>query len=141
MSNKRGFTLPELLAVVVVLSIIILIAGNAVMTIFYRSKELSQEEMISNLKEAGLEYVIGNIYLEKCSENFSKEIYENNDISNIIENSSCLRIINVETLKENGLFEDSKGYCNNDEEVIVYRYNDGVNSDYRAFVSSDVCNN
>lgn len=140
MLKKNGFTLAELLAVLVVLAIIILVASSSVAGIVANVKKKAQGEIRNNLKEAGLNYVIGNIYLEKCSVGFSNEL-KNNNTSNVNSNGACLRKVSVKTLKDNGIFEDEKKYCKDTDEVIVYRYNDGTNSEYRAYVSDTSCTN
>ncbi len=141
MKRKAGFTLVELLAVIVILSVITLVAGNRVVEMTAKQKVKAQEEMRNNLKEAALEYVMGNIYLEKCSETFSKEIDVNKNLTNVnaASNQKCVRTLKVLTLKNSGSFEDKRGYCNDNDEVIVYHYSVGATQEYRAFVKDTVC--
>lgn len=141
MRSKKGFTIVELLAVIVILSIIIVLASTASTSILNKGRKNTQEEMRNNLKEAAVTYVVGRFYLEKCSTTFSREVNNNNNISNAnnTANSSCVKFVTVGTLKNEGSFEDERGYCKDTDQVLVYKYNDGVNSDYRAFVSDDVC--
>ncbi len=139
MKNKNGFTLVELLAVIAVLAIVIAIAAGGVMQANRRSREKLILEMQENLKTSALIYVMGNIHLEKCSTEFSKEM-ENGNTIHLNSNLNCITKVSASTLKEKGLFEDSRNSCKN-AEVIIYRFNDDLNSEYRAYVSDNTCRN
>ncbi len=146
MNQKKGFTLVELLAVITVLAIIITIAGSSVYRLVNKSKEQTGEEMRNSLKEAALNYVMGNIHLQKCpSVNPNKE-YTESEINNLP--ASCKTEIRASVLVENNEFEDPRGFCSpkkgvgEDALIIVYRFNgnDG-NSEYKAFVNEKYCTN
>lgn len=139
--KNSGFTLVELLAVIVILATIITIASSSVIAIMNKARKNMAREVRNNLAETALTYATENSYLEKCSVEFSKEVYENNNIANLNNNTSCFKRVTVVELKNEGLFEDARGFCNNDDIVIVYRYNDGVNSEYKTYVSENACNN
>lgn len=141
--NKKnsGFTLVELLAVVVILAVVITIASSAVFSIMNKSKKNMASEVRSNLAESALTYALENIHLSLCSPEFSKEVYVNRNIANLNSNTSCTKKVTVGELVDDGVFEDKKGFCNREDEVIIYRYNDGVNSEYKTFVSENICNN
>lgn len=139
-----GFTLVELLAVIVVLAVVITLASRTVFRIIRNTKEQTAFEMRESLKEAALTYSFTNSHLTKCSVSFSKELYENNNASHLNDaiNASCLIKIRVDTLKNAGLFEDNHEYCNNNDEVVVYRYTDSLgNSEYKAYASDTTCTN
>ena len=95
--NKKGFTLAELLGVIVVLSIIITMATISVVSIINRSKNRINKEMEENLKDAAVTYAI-----DKNIEN---------------------QTLTVETLKSVGLFEDSKDKCEGVSVTVVYDKN------------------
>lgn len=141
MHKKDGFTLIELLAVISILAIIITIAATSISNITKKAKEGTSEEMRENLKDAGITYALESLRLQKCSEDFSQAVYIDGDISKLAENSSCAKTVSVSTLKAEGLFEDEKGYCEDTAYVIIYRYYDGTNSEYKAYVSDDACTN
>lgn len=141
MKRNSGFTLVELLGVMVVLAVVITVASGTVFSIMNKSRKKMASEVRSNLGEVAITYVLENSHLNTCSVSFSKEVYENKNISNLSANASCTKKITVKTLIDEGLFEDGRGACNKNDEVIVYRYNDGVNSEYKAFVSETICNN
>jgi prepilin-type N-terminal cleavage/methylation domain-containing protein len=140
MSKKKGFTLIELLGVISIMAIIITVSTSLVFTIMKKSKEKISEEMYSSVIDAALTYSLTNFKLQKCSIKFSSAVFERNDISDYENNNSCAKMVSVKTLKDEGFFIDDKAYCDENSEVLVYRYYDGVNSEYKAYVSSDVCN-
>lgn len=139
--NNRGFTLVELLAVITVLAIIIGIATGSVVSVLNRSRKNMSREVRSNLSEAALTYAMDHAYLEKCSVEFSKEIYEDKNITNLNNNTACFQRLTVEELVNAGVFENNRNSCNPEDIVIVYRYNDGVNSDYKTYISEEACTN
>lgn len=87
--NKKGFTLAELLGVIVVLSIIVSIAGLSVISVMNKAKNKTFAEMTDNLKDA------------------AKTCYLDNEL----DATNCNT---VKKLKDNGYFEDNKDYCDND---------------------------
>ena len=94
--KNSGFTLVELLAVIVILATIITIASSSVIAIMNKARKNMAHEVRNNLAETALTYVVENSYLEKCSVEFSKEIYENNNITNLNNNTSCYKRVTVE---------------------------------------------
>lgn len=138
MNKKKGFTLVELLAVIVILAIIITVASSSISKVIQKSKEDTAKEMQAAIKEAALTKVMGSIYLEKCSKTFSEEML-NNNINNLNLDTNCTKVLTVEDLINEKLFEDSRGNCKKNEKVIVYHYNDGTNSEYKAYVSDQAC--
>ncbi len=144
MNQKKGFTLVELLAVIVILAIIISIASSSVYRLVNRAKEDTASEMRNSLKEAALNYVMGNIHLEKCPPVNSDKNYTEAEIEALP--TSCKKVLTAQTLIESSDFEDPRGFCYRKDadnaQVIVYRFNgtDG-NSEYKAFVNEKYCKN
>lgn len=139
--KKRGFTLIELMAVIAIIAIVITIATSSVGAIVNNAKKKTAEEMQANLKEVAITYALEKYYLQKCSVSFSTSVYNNKDISALASNANCAKKITVATLENEGLFEDEQGYCKNSDYVVVYRYYDGTNSEYKAYVGNSVCTN
>lgn len=110
--NKKGFTLTELLAVIVVLAILIGIASQVSINLIAKSRQKTAEEMEETLKDAAITYYID--CLEK--------------------QNSCSKTVSVSYLKENGFFDDSKNICKN-EQIIINE----DNNDYDAVVPKDTC--
>lgn len=139
--KKKGFTLIELMAVIVVLAIIAVASVSGVSVLLKNIKEKNSKEMRENLKDTGIIYALDAFNLQKCSETFSNQVFNNGNISDYSSNTSCARKITVATLKSEGLFEDKKGYCKDTDYIIVYRYNVNGNSEYKAYVNDAVCTN
>lgn len=139
--KNSGFTLVELLAVVIILAIVITIASSAVFSVMNKSRKNMASEVRSNLAESALTYALENIHLSLCTPEFSKEVYVNKNIANLASNTSCIKKVTVGKLIDEGIFEDKRGFCNREDEVIIYRYNDGANSEYKTYVSENICNN
>ena len=114
--NKKGFTLTELLAVIVVLAIIISIAMMASTSIMNKSKIKLYREMEDNLKDVAIDYLLDN------RENINFE--ETPTVS-------------VDTLIKEGYFEDNKNYCNKNKNIKLIR----TENDYTAIVEEGTCGN
>ena len=135
---KKGFTIVELLAVIVIMAIVVLIGGSSVLGILNRTRNDTAKEMRENLKEVALSYAFENVHIKTCSKEFSKEMFVDNNIANLNkpENESCIARIKVETLKKEGMFEDNQNHCADEDIVVIYRYVDDFgNSEYKAYTS------
>lgn len=139
--NKKGFTLVELLAVIVVLAIIITVASSSVFAIINHIKKETSEEMRKSLGDIAITYVLDNFHLQKCSETFSKEVFEQGNIAHLSSNGTCAKKITVDTLVKEGLFEDQKNFCKMTEFVVVYRYSNEVTGEYKVYVPENTCTN
>lgn len=115
--NKKGFTLAELLGVIVVLSIIVSIAGLSVISVMNKAKNKTFAEMTDNLKDAAKTCYLDNL------DNLDKE-------------SAAKNCNTVKQLKDNGYFEDNKDYCANN---ITISFN-GNSDDYQVTLS-EKCGN
>ena len=141
-TKKNGFTIVELLAVIVVLAIIITVASSSVISVVNNSRKKMASEVRNNLKESALTYSMDHLHLEKCDPIFSEEMVNNNITNlNASSNATCIQKVTVEEVKNAGVFEDKRGFCDNSDVVIIYRYNSGEYSEYKAYVSDDACNN
>ncbi len=139
--NKKGFTLIELMAVIVIMSVVITIAATSTISIMNRTKQQTTKEMQQNLQDAAISYVLANVHLKKCSVSFSSEMLAKN-LAHLSSNSDCAKQITVNTLINEGFFEDKKGYCKKEDSVVVYRSVDSQqNSEYKSYVDEKVCTN
>lgn len=135
--NKKGFTLVELLATIVIISILIMLASFGTTTIINNAKIRAGAIAVVNLKEAAITYYKqNNINLSKCNAGFMVD--EDNT-------SSCITSANEITVKElieAGAFTDTKNICDKNATVTVYRYVDpdsGID-ELRSYVDDSVCN-
>lgn len=113
--NKKGFTLAELLGVIVVLAIIISISGISVVSIINKSRLKVSKEMEDNLKEAAITYVI-----DKKIKDFPAEI-------------------SVQDLIDDYYFEDDKNHCEREAIIKVESVSNGSVKDYKATVDANIC--
>ena len=74
--NKKGFTLAELLGVIVVLSIIVSIAGLSVISVMNKAKNKTFAEMTDNLKDAAKTCYLDN-ELDATNCNSVKKLKDN----------------------------------------------------------------
>ena len=114
--NKKGFTLTELLGVIVVLAVIIGIAGMSATSIMNKSKNRLYCEMHDNLKDAAIAYALAN--RDKNTYNIPTSV-------------------TVGTLISEGYFEDDKGYCNKGAKITLSK----TDMDYDAIVPDRTCGN
>lgn len=109
--NSKGFTLVELLAVIVIIAILGIIAIPGVMSNINDSRDASYNIMISNIVTASQ-----SLY-EEIEYNGSKLYkYDNNGKKEIIITKSSSKIeINLQTLVSNGFISGSNNDCTGDD--------------------------
>lgn len=129
--NKKGFTLVELIAVIVVIALLITIASSSVLAIMNRGKNGLTTVTDKNLEDAAVTYALKHLSLPTCPTTFNLES----------PTGSCFTRVKVQELKEKDFFEDNSNHCNPNATVLIYHYNDGTNTEYRAKVSEGTCNN
>ena len=135
--NKKGFTLVELLATVVILGVLITIASFSATAMINNAKKKAGSLAVSNLKEAAITYYKqNNIKLSKCTAGF---MVDGDNTSSCITSANE---ITVNTLIEAGAFTDTKNACDKNATVTVYRYVDpdsGID-ELRSYVDDYACN-
>ena len=126
--NKKGFTLVEVLAVIVILSLVIGIAGTSVVAVRNNSLKKLVETKYNNLEKSAILYGQEN----------QDELNEECTIDN--EKYSYCRLIDVNTLIINNYYETSetngegnKDLINNltkksmlEDEIMIYRKNNVI---------------
>ena len=133
MSNKNGFTLVGLLAVIGIVGILTLTVSSAVISILNNQKETLAKDTEKRLKDAAISYVQEKkIYLTKCPIGFNPE-------NPTDANKSCYHTITVEELKQSGLFDDFKGYCQSNARIIIYKETNQNYTDLKAFAKEGIC--
>ena len=104
--NKKGFTLSELLAVIIVLAVISLLAGFSISTMINRTKKRAVNETTESLKDAAVTYALENRYFKKDGmDDCTKEKKQCN--------------ITVSDLEYGGYFKDDRGLCGDVEQIII----------------------
>ncbi|MGM9835044.1 MAG: type II secretion system protein [Bacilli bacterium] len=135
--KKNGFTLVELLAVIVVLAALIVLAVPNVMKIVNKQEQKLTDQAMKNLGDAAVSYTLENIFLTKCADGFEPTSV------NSTSNNRCTIKLSVKTIVESDFFDDKKASCDEDKFVLVYRYintKDGNDIDeFRYFMEPDTC--
>jgi len=132
--NKKGFTLVEILAVIVILAILMTTAGASVFSIIGESQKELLEEQIKNLGDTAITYVESKkYYLEKCPSSFDP-----NNITTKAE-KDCSREILVSKLIEEGFFENKNDLCDSGKKIIVYKKNEGNYIELKSYIPENTC--
>ena len=114
--NRKGFTLVEILAVIVVLGILMTVAGIGVTKAINESRERLVKDQIASLGDTALNYVANeNFFFEACPKDFN---LANPTTS---EKNKCYREVTVESLIQSGLFDNNNDICDPNKFVLVYR--------------------
>ncbi len=122
MKNKKGFTLVELLSVIVILALISVIATTGIITLSNKSKEnmyCAKLEMISSVAR---DYAVKYEY----ELNNSKELF-NGYKSIKIKINDLIDAGKLETDKDNKVLNPIDDSNLNDKEIILYLKNNSIN--------------
>ena len=135
--KKNGFTLVEVLAVLVVLGLLIAIAAPNVIQLIGKQQDKMTQQAIKDVKDAAISYASANVFLKKCANGFEPTSVDSTSVS------GCTIKISVQELMAKQYFKDDAGYCDQSKQVLVYRYinTQGENDidEYRAYVDDSVC--
>ena len=123
---KKGFTLVELLAVIVVLSVIILIAGTNILGGLNNGKKQLNELSKKNLEDAAIAYAIDTYSIPGKPEYITDACAVNHEVTK---------------LSDEGFLEDKKKVCDENATLLIYKYKNGGQSDFRVYLPSNVCGN
>ena len=133
--NKKGFTLVELLGVIVVMGVLLTIAGVSATKLITRSREEKARIEENNLRDTAVSYVKGeNIRLAKCPAGY--------EVTSDTDTGDCRLAVLVSELKTSGYFNNKSNSCDDNAKVIIYRYVNPDNGldEYRAYVKEGTCN-
>lgn len=136
MNNKNGFTLVELLVVIVILGALIALVSSIISASGRKTTDRLGEQMENNLKDAAKLYALEN-KLKNCHncevDNLNTECVTKGTEEN--EKLACKALgmtISLGELKSKGYFEDLAKHCykmngsikmdDNDINILIYRY-------------------
>ena len=139
--NNKGFTLVELLAVIVILALLAIVAGVSVSSIMKKATSNTNDIVVKNLEDAALTYGLDKLNIpNSCAIDF-----ELGSIYSLGPNTpaSCITKIKVKKLKDEGYFKDDKKICDENKEISIYKYVHYVSGkayyDLRASIPTNTC--
>jgi len=116
MKNK-AFTLPELLAVIVILGLLVTIAGVNIANVMNTSKRQTNEMILKNAEDAALTYALNSMFIPNdCAVN---DTINDSNVSSIT--SSCKKTVTIDDLIKGGYFKDDANKLKKDGSVVVYK--------------------
>ncbi|MBR1417209.1 MAG: prepilin-type N-terminal cleavage/methylation domain-containing protein [Bacilli bacterium] len=148
--KKNGFTLVELLAVIVILGIIIVVSTTAVSSIINNSKNELNNNALKNALDVAITYAEKEkIFISNdCA--LDKEITESNYKSISYPSGCSEQSVTVQKLIDMGLFNDDSNILKKDGKIIIYKYKhtgkdaitkkDKVFYDIKSFASESLIN-
>ena len=129
--NKKGFTLVELLAVIVVLSIVVVIASTSIYSSVSTSKEKILEDRINNITSGAISYVQNgkNILNETDCAAINAKQHTTYDRCKVYTVQELINLNAIETNeKDNKIYNPVTNTEMNNDIVTVYRMNNRLHA-------------
>ena len=137
--NRKGFTLVELLAVIVILAVLITIATPNIMGLLNGSKKNTTEIVLNNLRDATTGYVKEQVSMKRLT--LSSCDFEINDTNtakaNLNQGKRCVKDYDISFLENNDIFDDNDNACSGT--IYAYKYNNGSYTDIKVYIPDGTC--
>jgi prepilin-type N-terminal cleavage/methylation domain-containing protein len=133
--NNKGFTLVEVIAVVVILGILVTFASPYVIKYIDSSKESTKQQSLKDTEDAAISYGLTQFIPESCA--VSSKVTKPSDIP-----SGCDYSVTVQQLIDKQLLKDTAKVLNRNAKVYIYklRTTNEIKTSYevKAYVSEDI---
>lgn len=133
--KKNGFTLVEVIAVVVILGILVTFASPYVIKYIDSSKESTKQQSLKDTEDAAISYGLTQFIPESCA--VSSKVTKPSDIP-----SGCDYSVTVQQLIDKQLLKDNSKVLNRNAKVYIYklRTTNEIKTSYevKAYVSEDI---
>jgi prepilin-type N-terminal cleavage/methylation domain-containing protein len=133
--KKNGFTLVEVIAVVVILGILVTFASPYVIKYIDSSKESTKQQSLKDTEDAAISYGLTQFIPESCA--VSSKVTKPSDIP-----SGCDYSVTVQQLIDKQLLKDTAKVLNRNAKVYIYklRTTNEIKTSYevKAYVSEDI---
>lgn len=144
--RNKGFTLVELLAVIVVLAVLIGIVTTSVAKYINQSRNSAKNINLDNLKDAAISYVLDNKSVKianSCAYDSGLKVDINNyqSINNPCKGTANYYVlVTIKDLKDKAYFDDVSSNCEETAQVLVYKQKDVDNNvNYYADILDEAC--
>ena len=128
MNNSKGFTLVEVLAIVIVLALLTLISVPLVVNYVNKARNFTNEQTLKQAEDSAINYAMENSKLladnpkstfitNGCAINYTLDSSNYSNIQN-----SCIRLVSIQTLINEGYYKDDASKLKKDGNVIIYKY-------------------
>ena len=136
--KKNGFTLVEVIAVVVILGILVTFASPYVIKYIDSSKESTKQQSLQDTEDAAISYGLTQFIPESCA--VSSKVTKPSDIP-----SGCDYSVTVQELIDKQLLKDTAKVLDRNAKVYIYKLKTGNASagekeiyEVKAYVPEDI---
>jgi prepilin-type N-terminal cleavage/methylation domain-containing protein len=133
--KKNGFTLVEVIAVVVILGILVTFASPYVIKYIDSSKESTKQQSLKDTEDAAISYGLTQFIPESCA--VSSKVTKPSDIP-----SGCDYSVTIQELIDKQLLKDTAKVLDRNAKVYIYklRTTNEIKTSYevKAYVSEDI---